>query len=158
MCICMQICLMNESFAAYQPYIFLTAGLISLTISVFWNSKKNELQETGIPADGIIFEQDFENSINFSTKDSYSSPIKDKIIVRFLTQKQEWITGAIKQDFQFFYTGQYKDGDAVKVYYDKDNPSNFYVETKQSELTGRLVVGAAGLIFIIVALYQIFIA
>ncbi len=56
-----------------------------------------------------------------------------------------------------FYYRQYKVGDKVKVYYDKNNPSNFYVETKQSEMIGRLMFAAIGLGFFLVGLYGIFI-
>ena len=139
---------MNQNnFAEYQPYIFLAIGLIVLAVSIFWVPKENKLKQTGIPVDGIIFEggnnQSFDNSYN------------DKIVIRFVTQNQEWITGAIQQDFATFYTGQYKNGEKVKVYYDKDNPSNFYVETKQSELLGRVIGILVGLVFIVVALYRL---
>ena len=125
-------------------------------LSAFWESTKSKLKQTGIAVDGIVFEQGFDNSFNQSF-DNSSSFTKDKVTIRFVTQTGEWITGVIKQDFQVFYTGQYKNGDTVKVYYDKDNPSDFYVDTKQSELTGRLVFGSVGLIFLLVGLYKLFV-
>ncbi len=136
-------------FVEYQPYIFLAIGLIALSLSVFWESSKSKLKQTGIPVDGTVLEQGFDNSFNSS------SFTKDKIAIRFVTQTGEWITGVIKQDFQVFYNRQYKNGDTVKVFYDKANPSNFYVDTKQSELTGRLVFGLVGLIFILFGLYKL---
>ena len=148
---------MNHNFFAdYQPYIFLFVGLIVLGLSAFWESTKSKLKQTGITVDGIVFEQGFDNSFNQSF-DNSSSFTKDKVTIRFVTQTGEWITGVIKQDFQVFYTGRYKNGDTVKVYYDKDNPSDFYVDTKQSELTGRLVFGSVGLIFLLVGLYKLFV-
>jgi hypothetical protein len=140
----------------YQPYIFLAVGLIFLTISIFWASTKSNLKESGLSVDGIVFKQGFDNSRRSSYNDSYPF-IKDKITIRFLTQNGEWITGVIKQDFGIFYTGQYKNGDNLKVYYNKDNPSEFYVDTKQSEIKGRLVIGFVGLAFLLIGLYSLFV-
>ena len=138
---------MNQTFfAEYQPYIFIATGLLVLGFSVFSESGKSILKKTGVPVDGIIFEQDYSNN-------SGSTYTKDKISVRFVTQTLEWITGTIEQDFQTFYTGQYKNGETVKVYYDKDNPSNFYIDTKQSELIARIVIGLVGLLFSFIGIY-----
>jgi hypothetical protein len=147
---------MNQiNITAYLPYVFSVAGLAVITIAFFYTAKKNQLKETGIPVDGIIFRQDINNKYN----QSYDSitPVNDKITVRFVTQKQEWITGEIKQDFQLFYTGQYKDGETIKVYYDPENPSDFYVDTKQSELISRVLIGLAGITLLLYGLYKIFI-
>ena len=112
------------------------------------NSKRSKLKQTGIPVDGIIVERDIGNSYYL---------VKDKITIRFVTLNQEWITALIDQDFQVSYTGQYKEGETVKVYYDKDNPSNFYVDTKQSELKGKLIAAVVGLAFVLCGLYELFV-
>ena len=149
---------MNENlFSEYQPYIFLAVGLIVLAVSLLFESKKSRLKETGIAVDGIVFSQESANTTIGSSTGSYTS-VKDKVRVRFVTKNEEWITGVIEQDIQFFYTGQYKDGDTVQVYYDKDNPSNFYVDTKQSEIIGRLIIGGIGTIFTLIGLYQLFVS
>lgn len=140
----------------YQPYIFIAIGLIAFAFSICWRSTKSNLKQSGILVDGVIFEQDFNNSRNRSF-DNSDTLIKDKITIRFVTQAGEWITGLIKQDFGVFYTGQYKNGDTIKVYYNKDNPSDFYVDTKQSEFIGRLVIGLAGLAFLTIGLYNLFV-
>lgn len=139
----------------YLPYIFFLIGLILVAVSIFYKSEKAKLKQTGLVADGIVYEQ--ENGINISVlpNNSYQSANK-KTTIRFVTQKEEWITGMIQQDFQMFYTGQYKNGDAVKVYYDPNNPSNFYVDTKQSEGTARFFMAITGLIFIIIGLYKLY--
>jgi hypothetical protein len=140
---------MNQNvFTAYLPYISIMIGLIMIGISMLLDSKKSKLKDTGIATDGIIFKQELSNSID---------KVSDTIIVRFVTQKQEWITGIIQQDFQLFYTGQFKNGEAIMVYYGQDNPSNFYVDTKQSELLGRVFIGIIGFLFIMVGLYKFFI-
>ncbi len=139
-----------------ELYIFTAAGLIALSISVLWPSTNSHLKKTGIPVDGIVFKQGSENT-NSSSFDNSFGQIKDKITVRFVTHTGEWITDVIKQDFKIFFTGQYKNGDSIKVYYNKENPSDFYVDTKQSELAGRLVLGLVGLIFLMIGLYQLFV-
>ncbi len=106
-------------------------------------------------ADGIVYEQESNANFNLSSDTTFNR-VSDRIIIRFVTQKEEWITGMIQQDFQMFYTGQYKNGDAVKVYYEPNNPSNFYVDTKQSESTARVVMAIVGLIFIIIGLYKMY--
>jgi hypothetical protein len=143
----------QDMFVEYQPYIFLAIGLIVLAISVFWVSEKSKLKQTGILVKGIVFEQGVDKNYNHSFD---NSSVKDKIVIRFVTQNQESITGIIKQDFAIFYTRQYKTGETVEVYYDKDNPSNFYVASKQSDFLGRLIGSLAGLIFVLFALYKIF--
>ena len=60
-----------------------------------------------------------------------------------------------KQGFQFFYTGQYKDGEKVKVFYNKEDPYHFYVDSKQSEMFGRIIGAVIGLVIIIIGLYQL---
>lgn len=145
-------------FSEYYPYVFLVAGIIFIAFSIFWESKNSNLKQTGICVEGIIFDQDIEQSFKWGldTSNNYTS-VKDKITIRFLTKKQEWITGTIAQGFRLFYNGQYKDGEKINVYYDLHNPSNFYVDTKQSETTGRLISGLVGLLFFIIGLYQLFI-
>lgn len=145
----------NNIVSEYLPYLFLGMGLMAIAVSILYTSKNVNLKTNGISVEGIVYEQDYENTSFFSASDIDSPNIKDKITVRFLTRKDEWITGAIKQDFALFYN-QYKDGETVKVYYQEDNPSNFYVETGQSEFLGRLFIAFVGLVFTICGLYKIF--
>ena len=138
----------------YLPFIFLSIGSVSIAIAIFFKSSKSILKETGIEVEGIIFKQ--ERNTNFITQiDDSSSSINNRITVRFVTKKQEWITEVIKQDFQLFYTGQYKDGNTIKIFYDESNPSNFFVDTKQSEYIVRIMFSIVGLVFISIGLYKI---
>ena len=89
-----------------ELYIFTAAGLIALSISVLWPSTNSHLKKTGIPVDGIVFKQGFENT-NSSSFDNSFGQINDKITVRFVTHTGEWITDVIKQDLKIFFTGQY---------------------------------------------------
>ena len=137
----------NQSFPAeYLSWIFLLTGLIMI-LSAFWKSTNSRLKQTGIPADGIVFEQESNNSPSY---------INNEITIRFVTKTGEWITGIIKQDFAIFYSRQYKDGDIVKLFYDQEKPSNFYVDTQQSPLTGKLIISLGGVFFLLMGLYKLF--
>ncbi len=139
----------QSNYIQYLPYLSLAIGLIAIAFSILYVSKKSKLKQTGICVDGIIFKQDTED---YSQSDISA---ENKITVRFVTQKKDWITGDIGQDFQFFYSGQYKDGESVIIYYDEHNPSNFYVDTKQSEIIGRMFIAIIGLVFLSVGLFKL---
>jgi hypothetical protein len=137
----------------YQPYIILAVGIISIIISLFYKSTAKTLEKTGERCEGIIFKLDYSKVIR---PDMVDSAVKDKITVRFVTNNKEWITQDLHSDFMIFYTGQYKEGDRVIVIYNPENPSEFMVETKQSEKTGRLVGFFVGLVFIGTGIYELF--
>jgi len=141
----------QDNYIQYLPYLFLAIGLIAIAFSVLYVSKKSKLKQTGICVAGIIFKQE----INYNQSSDNSSLSNDKITVRFVTQKKDWVTGKIDQDFQFIYLGQYKDGDPVKIYYDEQDPSSFYVDTKQSEIIGRVLIATIGLAFLAIGLFKL---
>lgn len=125
--------------------------MIALLYAFLKKATKAELKKTGIQVEGIVYKQDYQPN-NFAA--SFDRPlINDQIFIRFLTLKQEWITAPIDQEFTTFYSEQYTDGERVCVYYDKTNPSNFYISTKQSEFGGRLFIACFGLLFISIGLY-----
>ncbi|MFT3749511.1 MAG: DUF3592 domain-containing protein [Agriterribacter sp.] len=148
--------MVQNVFAEYYPWFFLIAGIAFISFSILWESKKSKLRQTGIHAKGIVLEQQFENKFRWSDSDNYQ-PEKNKITIRFLTENKDWITGTITQGFQLFYKGQYKDGAKIDVYYDRNNPSNFYADSKQTETTGRLVFGAIGVLLTLAGLYRLLI-
>ena len=141
------------SFKELQPYFFILIGLVSVLFAIFKKSDKSNLKNTGQKAEGIIYalEQN-SNSYNSYTQ-NYN--IKDKVTIRFLTLDKQWITGDLKQDFALFFTRQYKEGDTVDVFYDPKEPSNFFVETRQSEKTSRIILVAIGIVLGSVGLYQL---
>ena len=142
---------MNQDFfAEYQTYIYLIIGLAVILFSLLGKTAKSKLKDTGIPVEGIVFTQ----SNGTASKERYG--FSKEITIRFVTKTGEWITGVMKQDFIVFYPGQYKGGDTVKLYYDKDNPSDFYVETKQLEPVGRLITGFVGVALLLTGLYRLF--
>ena len=143
---------MNHNYMTqFFPCFLVAFGLALLFISVFRKSNRRALKDTGVLAEGIILEQSSESR----TIDDIKTSVNDQIIVRFVTAEGEWITGAMDQGFQFFYTGQYKDGEKVKVFYNKEDPYHFYVDSKQSEMFGRIIGAVIGLVIIIIGLYQL---
>jgi hypothetical protein len=135
----------------FQPYLLIIFGLISMIASLWKRPKPDNLKNKGVRCEGIIFKLDYSSgsSLNPST-------VKDKITVRFVTNKQEWITEDLNADYMIAYTGQYKEGDKVVVIYNPDKPSEFTIETKQSQTVGRLTSFCVGLIFIGVGIYELF--
>jgi hypothetical protein len=139
------------NFNELQPYLFVLIGVILLLTAVFRSTKSN-LKNSGVKTEGIIYLLGYFNNAGSGTP----SNVKDKITVRFTTNKKEWITGDIEQKFAVFFTKQYKEGETVDIYYDPDNPSNFFVDTKQSETIGRLLFVVVGLAFCAIGIFQLF--
>jgi len=138
----------------WQTIIFCLFGVALIIISIFTSSSNKKFKESGITVDGIIFS--LEENSNRRSSDNYSINVKDKITVRFLTVDNAWITEQFKTNFLIAYTGQYKEGESVKVTYDPQNPSNFIIASKQSEKIARLSIALIGLIFLVIGLFKYF--
>jgi hypothetical protein len=133
-------------FKEFQPYLFIIGGLSLIVIALLKKASKSHLKQSGLKAEGIVF-----------ALEGNGDNVKDKVTVRFVTEDKEWITGDINQEFASFFTGQYKKGQSVDVYYDPKNPSHFFVDTKQSETISRVVFAVVGLGFSLIGLYQLLI-
>ncbi len=132
------------------PYLSITYGLGSILYCLLTDTKYEKLKKTGLKAEGIIFDLDYDTNPITSFNDSN---IKDEVTVRFVTKDKEWITGKIKQPFALYITNQYKPGEKVIVYYDPNNPSDFFLDSKQSEFFGRLFVLITGILTLTLGLY-----
>ncbi|MDP4252483.1 MAG: DUF3592 domain-containing protein [Bacteroidota bacterium] len=133
-----------------QPYLMTVIGVILIIASLLKKPKSESLKIKGVRCEGIIFKLDY------SPGSSLDRPtVKDKITVRFVTNKQEWITEDLGADYMIAYTGQYKEGDKVVVIYNPDKPSDFMLETKQSQTIGRLIFFCVGLIFTGAGIYEL---
>src|SRR5450432_938893 len=131
----------EPDYSIYLPYLLLAGGAFLTGMACFYQPKKNKLKETGIAVDGIVFEQG-SGSTALSFTDT-GNQVNERVVIRFVTKDLQWITAPIKQDFTTFYTSQYKDGETVKVFYNPLNPSDFIVDTRQSELLTRIGIGVA---------------
>ncbi|HEY0752010.1 MAG TPA: DUF3592 domain-containing protein [Chitinophagaceae bacterium] len=136
-----------------QPYIFILIGLGSTLLAIFKKSTTGNLKSTGQKTEGIVYAL----GQNLDTNTSYTQNfnIKNKVTVRFLTMDKQWITGDLKQEFAAFFTKQYKEGERVEVYYDPEKPTNFFVDTKQSEKAARIIVATVGIVLVSAGLYQL---
>lgn len=134
------------------PYLFSIIGGILIIYPIIKSHPRRELYTKGIKAEGIIFDL----GIQEQSKDITTIiNLQNKVTVRFLTEKKEWITADIKNDFAVFYTSQYKIGEKISVRYNPENPSDFVVETKQIIANAKLLFIGIGLIFLLFGLVQI---
>ncbi len=144
------------NISQYLPFAALVVGLFLIAFAILNDDKKSHLKKDGIQAEGIVFQQDegFNIANNYIADRRFN--IKDNVQIRFVTKKEEWITGPIDQDFQIFFPLQYSNGDTVKLYYNPDNPAEFYVDSMQSSIGVRVLIGLAGLAMVLISLYKIF--
>lgn len=137
----------------FLPYIFIVIGFGIMIYGFFKKTTTHILIKTGIKAEGIIYELKGKSS---GTSTFFNNIVYDKIIVRFVTNKLEWVTAEAQNESGLFYSGQYKIGERVEVMYDPDDPNRFIIITKQSENNARLFAIVTGLIFIIAGLFKLF--
>lgn len=121
------------------PFFPLAMGALCLLAALFKKSPTASLRHTGQRTEGIIY------AMGTNATSSDTSYVMDKITVRFVTREGRWITGDINQEFASFYTNQYKLGEKVEVFYDPQQPSSFFVKTKQSEERWRMLFLLIGL-------------
>lgn len=133
------------------PYILLVMGCIFIALPFIYKSTTEKLKSEGLKAEGIVFE------LGPRSMSKVGAGVHDAITVRFVTEKKEWITSRLKQDISLFYTGQYKVGDKVEVYYDPVTPTNFMITTKQSPLVATVMITCGGIVMILISLYKILI-
>jgi len=142
---------LNDLIASSVPYLLPALGIALILYSTFKKSAEEKLKGKGVYAEGIVFEQSYKPH---STGDEFSNA-PDKITVRFVTQKQEWITVITKNSFGAYYSGQYKNGEPVKILYNPDAPDECVIITKQSEKTVRIILICLGFVLCIIGLVQL---
>jgi len=139
------------NFTQFLPYILILAGLLIICIAVFSKSSAKRLAITGEYCEGIIFKLGYKEGNDFNRSDSIT---KDKITVRFVTKKQEWITEDLHTDFMITWPGQFKEGQKVQVIYDPDNPSDFTISNNQYPKMAKGAFILAGLICVAIGVYK----
>jgi hypothetical protein len=137
------------NFADFEAYILISVALVTLLYTLFRENKDAALKITGEKTEGIIFD------MGRKSGPVTNSNLFDKVTIRFVTKTSQWITANIDQDVTIFYTGQYKCGDTVDVYYDKANPGKFLVDTKQSESKARILFVVVGFVFVLARMYKL---
>ena len=128
---------------------FIILGIFLMVVSFVKQDYHKDLMKTGKHAEGIVFDQ----SVRTDTSSSSNALLNTDIVIRFTTEDKTWITGTMNQTFSTFFTGQYKVGQKVDVYYDPQKPSRFYVHTSQSPILARVLMFVVGLVLLLSGLY-----
>jgi hypothetical protein len=126
----------------FGEIITLAISIGSIAIGIHFWQKGNHLLTTGKKAKAIIYKN------NSGDGDIYYP------VVRFLTDKQEWIT----QELSIGYSPAKKEGTKLEVIYDPDEPTNVEINsTFQLEILPRMlvVIGVCGLVFGVLELLDI---
>ena len=126
--------------------ILLTVSGVLLVVGAILWRKGNHLLTNGKKANAIIFKNNYSGS--GSSGGAYYP------VVRFLTDKQEWIT----QELNIGYSPAKPEGTKLEVLYDPDDPTNVEINSSaQLEFLPRLfvVLGIAGLIFGVLEAFDI---
>ncbi len=93
-------------------------GIIGLLIGGKHLTRYDRLRKEGRETEGIVFDIESSNSYNENSNSTTYYPI-----VRFVTDKQDWITEKSE------ISGFYKPGDRVTVVYNPNNPRDFTIKS-----------------------------
>src|SRR5690606_10538750 len=136
------------------PYLYIFIGLVVLVLPFLQSTNnKSLLMNTGVHAEGIIFRLDGMQGGHPTNFGLHNANVQ----VRFVTKSMEWITGPLRQDFQISFSGQYKEGDKVDIYYNPSKPNDFFVDSKQNPMAGKLIFIVVGLVIIAIGLWKLLI-
>lgn len=127
----------------------LIGGGIALAAGLSISKKTRKLKETGLTAEGIVFQLENNGDRDTVTEGDYHGSFSHTKypVIRFLTADQVWITGKPVSIVHSLY----KAGQEVKVIYNKENPSEFIIDSKLNRV-GAPILQALGVILIIVGL------
>lgn len=129
----------------FGDLIILAISIGAITVGMLLWRKGNHLLTTGKKATAIIFKNNFHSGGGSGVYHP---------VVRFLTDKQEWIT----QELDIGYSPAKKEGTKLEIIYDPDAPTNVEINsTFQLEILPRIMVaaGICGLIFGVLELFDV---
>lgn len=116
-------------------------SLICLVLGVKLWQKGNLLITTGITTSGIIYRNNFKRGSGSSGGVYYP-------VVRFLTEKEEWIT----QELNFGRNPPMQEGAEVTVIYDPEDPTNVDIKSTFMQVIMPRILVAIGITGIIAGL------
>lgn len=131
----------------FGELIILAISIGAITLGMLLWRKGNQLLTTGKKATAIIFKKNFHSGGGADSGVYYP-------VVRFLTDKQEWIT----QELDIGYSPAKKEGTKLEIIYDPDAPTNVEINSPfQLEVLPRIMVatGICGLIFGVLELFDV---
>jgi hypothetical protein len=116
-------------------------SIIPLIVGVHLWQKGISLIRNGIKAEGIVFKNNFKGSINNKTGLYFP-------VVRFLTEKQEWIT----KELDIGQVPALEEGKKIRLIYNQENPEEVEINsTFRLEILPRIFV-AIGVLMLILGL------
>lgn len=130
-----------------EEIILLAISMLIVTAGILLWQKGTYLLATGKKAKAIIFKNNFSPGTGGNSGTYFP-------VVRFLTDKQEWIT----QELSIGYTSAKSEGTELEVLYDPEDPSNVEINSSfQLEILPRIlvIIGGCGLILGILELVGI---
>jgi hypothetical protein len=104
-----------------QAILLIILSIVVIAFAIIAWGKYKKISTAGTEAEGIIFDMD-------SFPGAYDATITYPI-VRFLTEKNEWITQKASVSI---IPGTYKKGQKITVVYLKDNPTDFFIKSTWS--------------------------
>jgi hypothetical protein len=130
----------------FREIIVLAISIGAIAIGIHLWQKTNHLLTAGKKTKAVIFKNNHSSNAGFGG--TYYP------VVRFLTDKQEWIT----QELSIGYSPAKKEGTKLEVIYDPDDPTNVEINsTFQLEVLPRIlvIIGVFGLVFGVLELLDI---
>ncbi|NOS91903.1 MAG: DUF3592 domain-containing protein [Cyclobacteriaceae bacterium] len=127
--------------------LILAISLVLIVVGVLLWQKGNHLLATGKKAKAIVFKNNYNAGVGRDGGVYYP-------VVRFLTDKQEWIT----QELSVGYDPAIEEGTELEIIYDPDDPTTVEINSSfQLEVLPRLLIaiGICGLVFGFLELLEI---
>ena len=130
--------LTKRHWIMFGEIIILAISIVVITVGIFLWQKGTHLPTTGKKAKAVIFKNNYSSRTGTDGGTYYP-------VVRFLTDKQEWIT----QELSIGYSPAKKEGTELEVIFDPEDPSNVEINsTFQLEILPRIlvIIGFCGLV------------
>lgn len=113
-----------------EGLILIVTGIFFFLIARSVHKRINQIEAIGTKVKGIIFSHE-------STMDSSSESSVFYPVVRFTTSSEEWITA--KSSISVV-PGMYKEGQAVEIVYDPQEPTNFFIKDRYTKNVFRIAM------------------
>lgn len=133
-----------------EAIVLIVLSFIVIGTGILFICRYKNISSNGTETEGIIY--DFSSTP--ITNSITSNATKSFPIVRFLTEKNEWITEKASVSF---IPSSYKKGQKITVVYLVDNPTVFFIKSSQTKfvLTTMITIGSLLLIYGIYTLINI---
>lgn len=131
----------------FEEIAILAIAICAMVVGIRLWQKGDQLLTNGKKAKAIIFKNNY-RSAGANDGGTYYP------VVRFLTDKQEWIT----QELSIGYSPAKKEGTRMEVIYDPEDPKTVEINSKfQLEIFPRVLIGMGicGLIFVLLEILDI---